>query len=131
VSDHSHGHTQRIESHVRDSNNRDSVLAALEKRDIARKRIADTFGSDPSVVIVYLGLQRGMTQPEIAAALKDRGLKGGSQPQVSLAEAKLEEAGFLRQPPKGRRVVQGGWEEFGLNRALGKILRDRGIPKLV
>jgi hypothetical protein len=130
MSDHSHGHGQRIESHVRDSNNRDSVLAALEKAEIAKKRIAETFGSNTTLVIVYQGLQRGMTQPEVARALKDRGLAGGTQPQVSIAEGKLEEAGFLRQPRKGRRVLREGWEEFGLNRALAKILKDRGIAKL-
>ena len=130
MSDHSHGHTQRIESHVRDVNHRDSVLATLEKSDAAKKRIADTFGSSPALVIVYQGLKRGMTQPEIAQALKDRDLPWMTQPQVSLAEAKLEEAGFLRQPPKGRRVVREGWDEFGLDRALAKILKQRGITKL-
>jgi hypothetical protein len=131
VSDHSLGHAQRIEKHVRDSNHRDSVLATLEKEEIAKKRIADTFGSSPSLVIVYQGLKLGMTQPEIAQALRDRGLPGRSQPQVSVAEAKLDEAGFLRQPKKGRRVIREGWDEFGIDRALTKILKQAGIGKLV
>lgn len=130
MTDHSYGQRQRMESHLRDVNHRDSVLAALEKTEVAKQRIADTFGSSPTLVIVYVGLQRGMTQPEVAQALRDRGLPGASQPQVSIAEAKLEEAGFLRQPPKGRRVVREGWDEFGLNRALAKILRNQGVPKL-
>jgi hypothetical protein len=128
--DHSHGHSQRIEAHLRDVNHRGSVLAVLETRAAAKKRIADTFGSNPSLVIVYLGRQKGMTQPEVVRELKGRNLPGGSQPQVSVAEAKLEEAGFLMQPPKGRRVVLEGWEEFGLNRALNKILNDHRVPKL-
>ena len=130
MSDHSLGHTQRIEKHVRDSNHRDSVLATLEKEEIAKKRIADTFASSPSLVIVYQGLKLGMTQPAVAQALKDRGLPGGRQPQVSMAEAKLAEAGFLRQPRKGRRVIREGWDEFGIDRALAKILKQAGIPKL-
>jgi hypothetical protein len=131
MSDHTLGHAQRIEKHVRDSNHRDSVLATLEKEEIAKKRIADTFGLSPSLVIVYQGLKAGMTQPEIAQALKDRGLPGGSQPQVSVAESKLGEAGFLRQPKKGRRVIREGWDEFGIDRALAKILKKAGIEKLV
>jgi hypothetical protein len=130
MSDHSLGHAQRIEKHVRDSNHRDSVLATLEKEAIAKKRIADTFGSSPTFVIVYQGLKAGMTQPAIAQALRDRGLPGGSQPQVSIAEAKLEEAGFLRQPKKGRRVIREGWDEFGIDRALTRILKKTGIKRL-
>jgi hypothetical protein len=130
MSDNSLGHAQRIEKHVRDSNHRDSVLATLEKDDLAKKRIADTFGPSPSLVIVYQGLKLGKTQPEVAQALKDRDLPGGSQSQVSIAEAKLEEAGFLRQPKKGRRVIREGWDEFGIDRALAKILKQAGIPKL-
>jgi hypothetical protein len=130
MSDHGLGHAQRIEKHVRDSNHRDSVLATLEKEEIAKRRIADTFGSTPSLVIVYQGLKLGMTQPQVAQALKDRGLPGGTQPQVSVAEGKLEEAGFLRQPKKGRRVVREGWDEFGIDRAIAKILKQAGIAKL-
>lgn len=130
MSDHTLGHTQRIEKHVRDSNHRDSVLATLEKEEIAKRRIAETFGSNPSLIIVYQGLKAGMTQPQIAQALKDRGLAGGTQPQVSMAEAKLDEAGFLRQPKKGRRVIREGWDEFGIDRALAKILKQARTPKL-
>lgn len=128
--DHSHGHTQRIESHLRDVNHRGSVIAALESAAAAKKHIAETFGSSPTLVIVYLGVQRGLTQPQVTDELKGRGLPGASQPQVSRAEAKLEEAGFLRQPPKGRRIVRDGWDEFGLSRALTKILKGHGVPKL-
>ena len=130
MSDHALGHAQRIEKHVRDSNHRDSVLATLEKEELAKKRIADTFDASPTLVIVYQGLKAGLTQPEVAQALKDRNLPGGTQPQVSVAEAKLEEAGFLRPPKKGRRVIREGWDEFNIDRALAKILKKAGIEKV-
>jgi 2-keto-3-deoxy-L-rhamnonate aldolase RhmA len=130
VTDHAHGHSQRIELHLRQVNHRGSVLAVLETKAAAQARIAETFKGQPSLVIVYQGLKKGMTQPEIAQALKDRGLKGASQPRVSNAEATLETAGFLRQPPKGRRVIQEGWDEFGLDRTLARILKDAGVEKL-
>lgn len=130
MSDQGHAHTQRIESHVRDSNHRDSVLATLEKADLADQRIKDTFGANPALVIVYQGLKRGMSQLDIAQALKDRDLPGGTQPQVSRAEARLEEAGFLRQPSKGRRVPREGWDEFALDRKLARMLKRAGVAKL-
>ncbi len=127
--DHSHGHTQRIEAHLRDVNHRGSVIAALETDAAAKKKIADTFGASPTLVIVYLGLKKGLTQPEIAEELKKRDLPGGSQSQVSIAESNLEEAGFLKQPPKGRRIIREGWEEIGITRALNKILKEHGVAK--
>jgi hypothetical protein len=130
VTDRAHGQRQQIESDLRDVNQRGSVLAALEKAEAAKIRIAQTFGQNPARVIVYLGLKRGMTQGEVVQALKDRGLPGASQASVSRAEAALEEAGFLVQPPQGRRQIREGWEEFGLSRVLAKVLKDGGVAKL-
>lgn len=76
---------------------------------------------------MYLGVRREMKQQQIAEELAARGLRGASQPRVSLAESVLEDAGFVKRSPMGRPLVRDGWEEFGLAKALKKILKDHQV----
>src|SRR5205823_13898510 len=55
---------QRIEDHLRSLDARVSVLSAVDSGEV-KKRIAATF-SDPRMVIIYRGVQAGLTQQQIA-----------------------------------------------------------------
>jgi hypothetical protein len=119
---------QRIEKDVRNLSATVSVLAALDNA-AAKKRIEETFGSDPKMVVIYRGVQAGLTQSQIAAALSARGLRG-SQQRVSEALDDFEELGFIERSAKGPPVPLPGWEPFGLTRVLKKTLRRNDVPDL-
>jgi hypothetical protein len=120
---------QRIESDVRSLRETVSVLAAVDS-GTAKKLIKDTFAS-PRNVIIYRGLQRGMTQTEIATALRERELKANAQQQqVSKTIRDLEDLGFVEKTPKGTYVPKSGWGSFGLEKVLRKTLRDAKIDDL-
>jgi DNA-binding transcriptional ArsR family regulator len=127
--DQTHARLQRIEDDVRRLRERVSVLSAVDGR-AAKKQIADTFASDPRMAIIYRGVQAGLTQQKIAEALRERGLSGAQQQQVSKAFAELEDLGFVERTPKGRYVAIEGWEPFGLEKVLKKTLRDARINGL-
>lgn len=116
---------QRIEDHLRRLDARVSVLSAVDSAG-AKKRIADTF-SDPRTVIIYRGVQAGLTQRQIADALKERGLPRPQQQRVSDALDELVELGFIARTKKGRFVVVDGWDDFGLDRVLKKTLRTNKV----
>src|SRR5205823_5249237 len=120
-SDHTQARLQRIEKDVRDLSATVSVLAAVDD-GAAKQRIADTFGSDPRTVIIYRGVQRGLTQQEIADLLKERGLPLATQPRVSETLDVLEQRRFIERAPKGVRNILPGWDKFGLERTLKKTL---------
>jgi hypothetical protein len=126
--DHTQARLQRIEKDVRNLSATVSVLAAVDNA-AAKKRIENTFGSDARMVIIYRGVQAGLTQQEIADVLKDRGLPG-TQQRVSDALVELEELSFIERPPKGRPNVLPGWEAFGLERVLKKTLRTNRVADL-
>jgi hypothetical protein len=117
-----------MEDHLRNLDERVSVLSAVDG-DAAKTRIANTFGS-VRMAIIYRGIQAGLTQREIAKALRDRRLPGAQQARVSNAFDELEELGFIRRPPKGKAVPVGGWDDFGLERTLKKTIRDAGVTEL-
>jgi hypothetical protein len=120
---------QRIEADVRGLHEKVAVLAAVDS-GAARKRIADTF-SDPRTVIIYRGIQAGKTQKEIAEALVERGLtKGAQQQQVSTTTRKLEDLGFVEQTAKRKYVPTPGWDSFGLDKVLRRVLRDAKVNGL-
>ena len=64
---------QRMEEDLRSLKQQVSVLSVVEDPAV-RKKIQETFGDEPRNVIIYRGIERGMNQTEIAAALKDRDL---------------------------------------------------------
>lgn len=127
--DHTQARLQRIEKDVRNLSATVSVLAAVDNA-AAKKRIEDTFGSDPRMVIVYRGIQAGLTQRQIADALKERELPGAQQARVSNAFDELEELNFIERTPKGPAAVLPGWEAFGLERVLKKTIRASGVADL-
>jgi hypothetical protein len=128
-SDHTQARLQRIEKDVRNLSATVSVLAAVDS-GAAKERIDRTFGSDPRMVIIYRGVQRGLTQQQIADAVKERGLPAATQQRVSDALAELEDQRFIERPPKGPPVVLPGWDAFGLERVLRKTLRTHGVTDL-
>ena len=119
---------QRIEADVRGLHETVDVLAVVGG-DGAKKLIRDVF-SDARTVIIFRGIQKGKTQLEIAAALKERGLKKYFQPDVSRTVAMLEDNGFVEKPPRGSHVVRMGWNKYGLERMLKKTLRDAQVDDL-
>jgi hypothetical protein len=129
ASDHTQARLQRIEKDVRNLSETVSVLAAVDSGD-AKKRIQDTFGSDPRMVIIYRGVQAGLKQQQIADALKERGLPAATQPRISEALDHLEEQRFIERAPKGERLVLPGWDAFGLKRVLKKTLRTHDVADL-
>lgn len=126
--DHTQARLQRIEEHVRSLSATVSVLAAVDSA-AAKKRIEDTFGFKPRMVIIYRGVQAGLTQQQIADVLKARELPG-TQQRVSDALTELEKERFIERTPKGRPAAVPGWEPFGLERVLKKTLRASGVADL-
>jgi hypothetical protein len=127
--DHTQARLQRIEKDVRELAATVSVLAAVDDGQ-AKQRIQDTFGSDPRMVIIYRGVQKGLTQQETANSLKERGLAAATQPRVSEALDELERLRFIERAPRGVRNVVPGWDKFGLERVLKKTLKTNGVPDL-
>lgn len=117
--------------HLRDLDERHSVIAGIQTAEEARDRIAKTFAERPDLVIIYQGVAKGLSQRDIAGELEARRLPGASQPTVGRNIEKLERLWFLRKPKKGPHVVRSAWdEEFNLSRELGRILRKHKVPKL-
>lgn len=119
---------QRIEDHLRSLDARVSVLSAVDS-GAAKQRIADTF-SDPRSVIIYRGVARGLTQQQIADALRERDLPQALQQRVSDSLEELVDLGFIGRTKKGKFVVVDGWDAFGLDRVLKKTLRTNKIADL-
>ena len=129
TADHTQARLQRIEDHLRTLQERVSVLSAVDDGP-ARERIRQTFAENPQMVIIYRGVQRGMTQKATAAALKSRGLPGAHQSVVSGALSELEEKQFVKKVPEGGYVPRDGWADFGLEKALKKALKAKNIDDL-
>jgi hypothetical protein len=129
TNDHTQARLQRIEDHLRSLDERVSVLSAVDS-GAAKKRIAETFGSDPRMVIIYRGVQAGVTQQGIADALRSRNLTGAQQARVSNAFTQLEDLGFIAATPKGKFLPVGGWESFGIERVLKRTLRNNHVDDL-
>lgn len=118
-------------THLRDLDERHSVITGIQTAEEARDRIASTFADRPDLVIIYQGVAKGLSQREIARELEARGQPGASQPTVGRNIEKLERLWFLRKPRKGPHVVRPAWdEEFNLNRELGRILRKHKVARL-
>jgi hypothetical protein len=123
--DRNQARLQRIEEHLRNLDARVSVLSAVDS-GAAKQRIAETF-TDPRAVIIYRGVQAGMTQQEIANALRERGLPRPQQQRVSDTFDDLVDLGFIERTKKGRFVTVEGWDAFGLDRVLKKTLRTSKV----
>lgn len=120
---------QRIEADVRGLHEKVAVLAAVDS-GAARERISTTF-RDARTVIIYRGLQAGLTQTQIAAELKARSLrKGAQQQQVSATIREFEDLGFVEKTSKGKYVPTPGWDSFGLEKVLRKTLRTESVDDL-
>jgi len=128
VTDHTQARLQRIEDRVANLDDTVAILATVDDT-LAKQRISETFGDDPSMVIIYYGVQKKLSQSQIAAELRARGLEPASQPTVSRACGLLEEKGFLKKEPRGY-VVRAGWDAFGLTKYLKGVLRAKGVAPL-
>ena len=125
---HTQAHLQRIERHVQSLDDTVSVLSAVD--GAAKQRIVDTFAGNPRLVVIYRGIQKNLTQQQIADALRQRGLSGAQQARVSNAFRELEELGFIKRAPKGPWTATGGWASFALERVLKKSLKDARVDDL-
>jgi hypothetical protein len=128
-SDYTQARLQRIEAHLRNLDQKVSVLSAVDDPAV-KQRIDETFGQDPRAALIYRGVQRGMTQQDIAEALKERGLAGATQPRVSETLTILAERGFVQRKKAGF-VIRDGWDDFGLDRTLKRLLKKHKINDLV
>jgi hypothetical protein len=127
--DRAQGHDQRDSAHLRNIDQRSSVLSVIQNAANARRLIAETFGGRPDLVIIYQGVAKEMSTRRIAVELGNRGLRGDSQTSVRRAIALLEVAGFVRKPKRGPHVALPGWDdEFGLGRELNRMLRKEKPP---
>jgi len=126
-SDHTQVRLQRMEDRLANLDDTVAVLASVDNAG-AKKKIGRVL-ADPRMAIVYHGVQRGLNQPQTAAALKARGLPYADQGSVSRARETLIDEQFLKR--EGTKVVvQGGWEPFGIEKALKKSLRDSHLDDL-
>lgn len=127
--DHTQARLQRIEQRVASLDDTVSILAMVD--DVAAKqRIEEIFGGDPSMVIVYRGVQKNLTQEQTADILRTKGLNRSNQAEVSRARALLEEKGFIKKREPRGYVARDGWTPFGIERYLRKVLRDAGVTDL-
>ncbi|MFN2587797.1 MAG: hypothetical protein ABR613_06755 [Actinomycetota bacterium] len=120
-----------MEEDLRSLKQQVSVLSVVEDPAV-RKKIQDTFSDEPRNVIIYRGIERGMTQTQIAAALKERGLPRAQQPRVSETLDELVDRGFVRRAPKGRYVLRDekAYSDFGLEKVLKRALKKHGVDDL-
>jgi hypothetical protein len=106
-------------------------LVGIEKSADAKRRITETFAERPDLAIVWLGIDKGLSQRKIAEEMAARDLPGANQTSVYRSIATLEDAWFIRKPPKGPHVVRPGWEdEFNIKRDLRRILKKHGVEPL-
>jgi hypothetical protein len=118
-------------AHLRDLDERHSVISGIQTAEEATARIAGTFADRPDLVIIYQGVAKGLSQRDIARELEARGQPGASKATVGRSIEKLERLYFLRKPKKGPHVVRPAWDdEFNLSRELMRILRKHKVPGL-
>jgi hypothetical protein len=129
TNEHNQSRLQRIEGHLRNLDQRVSVISVVEDESV-KKRIMETFANNPRMVITLRGVRSGLAQMQIAEALKVRNLPGSEQPRVSESIGVLEERGFLRKLAKGSYVPVEGWDHFGLEKVLKKVLKDHRVDDL-
>jgi len=122
---------QRMEEDLRSLKQQVSVLSVVEDPAV-RQKIKETFDGDARNVIIYRGIELGMNQTEIAAALRERDLPKAQQPRVSETLDELVERGFVRRAPKGRYVLRDekAYADFGLEKVLKKTLKKQGVDDL-
>jgi len=129
TSDHTQARLQRIEERVASLDDTVGILATVDDA-VAKQRIAETFANDPSMVVIYCGVQKKLSQGQIAAELRARGLARADQGDVSRACAILEERRFLKKTePKGY-TSRGGWDAFGIEKFLKQVLRNNNVEPL-
>jgi hypothetical protein len=119
---------QRMEKDVASIDDKVGILLTLGDEP-AKQRIVDTFGDDPSMIVIYQGVKQHLPQTEIAKALRDRKLKGAQQARVSQACAVLEEKGFVKTAIHGYTVAD-GWDHFGIDKTLKQMLRRNKVEPL-
>jgi hypothetical protein len=127
--DNTQARLQRMEDHLHSLDKTVSVLAAVDDGNV-KKRIQDTFGGDARMVIILRGVQKKMTQRQIAGALRDRGLPSAEQPRVSESLNQLEEKQFVLKVPGGTFIPNEGWGKFGLEKTLKKTLKNKKVDDL-
>ena len=107
MTDHAQERLQRIEERV-GLDNTVSILAAVDDA-LAKARIEEVFGDDSSMVIIYRGVEKMLSQTQIAAELRKRGLTRADQGDVSRACAFMLDKGFLKKKePKGFPSARAG-----------------------
>lgn len=129
MTDHTQARLQRIEEDVRSLNARYRVLATVDDSAV-RQKITDLFGDDARMAIIYRGVQRGLMQQEIAAALAERKLPLATQQRVSDSLGLLVDQGFVSRKPKGPFAASEGWEDFGMEKTIRATLKKHKVRDL-
>lgn len=127
--DHTQARLQRIEQRVASLDDTVSILAMVDDA-AAKGRIEETFGGDPSMVIIFRGVQKNLTQEQTAQELRTRKLTRADQGDVSRARSLLQERGFIKPKAPRGHVAREGWAPFGIEKFLRKVLRDAGVTDL-
>lgn len=127
--DHTQVRLQRIERDVARIDDKVGILLTLGD-ERAKQRIADTFGNDLSMIVIYQGVKQRLSQKQIADALRLRSLTRADQGDVSRACAVLEEKGFLKGGPRGGYAIADGWDHFGIDKTLKQTLRRNKVESL-
>lgn len=122
---------QRMEDDLRSVKQEVSVLSGVNDAAV-KKRIQDTFADNPRNALIYRGIELGMNQTQIAAALKERGLPQAEQPRVSETLNELVDLGFVRRAPKNRYILrdENAYADRGLPKTIKKTLKKHGVNDL-
>jgi hypothetical protein len=126
--DYTQARLQRIEERVASLDDTVSILAVVDD-SAAKNRMAEMFYDDPSMAIIYIGVEKGITQTNTAEALHARKLPRADQGEVSRARAMLADKNFITKTAAGYDV-RPGWKQFGIDKYLRQILKRAGIANL-
>jgi hypothetical protein len=126
--DHTQARLQRIEERVASLDDTVSVLAIVDDT-AAQERMKEMFEGDPSMAIIYLGVERQITQARSAVELRAQKLPRADQGEVSRARARLADKHFITKTSKGY-VIRPGWKQFGIGKYLKQVLKSGGVKDL-
>lgn len=124
--EHLQARVQRIEADVH------ALYRMTSMRDGGeiRATIKATFGEDARACIVLRGVQKGLSGPQIANALAERGLAQANKQRVSDTLQKLDNLGFVTKTEKGRYAAAEGLQGFGLDRTITATLKRLNVPDI-
>jgi hypothetical protein len=125
---HTQARLQRIEERVASLDDTVSILAVMDD-GAAQQRMKEMFENDPSMAIIYRGVELQITQTRTAQELKARELPRADQGDVSRARATLADKNFITKTSSGY-ATRHGWKQFGIEKYLKQVLKRAAVPDL-